>query len=175
MLEQIKNELPLIIESILFATPNPISVEEMHRIIGKIYEVPIGWIYEAMQELKIAYISRAFEIVEISNGYALRTKESYTPFLEELNSNLSRTELSPQALEVLSIIVFRQPVTRSEIDHIRGIDSAHLVQQLIERNLIEAKGRKETLGRPTLFGTTENFLQLFGLKSLPELFTTHSS
>lgn len=171
MLNDIKNELPLIIEALLFATPDPISGEELHRIIGKIYEVPLSWIFDAIQELKITYISRAFEITEVAGGYVLRTKASYTPFLEELNSTNGRTELSPQALEVLSIIVFKQPVTRGEIDTVRGIDSAHLVQQLIERNLIEPKGRKETIGRPTLFGTTPSFLQLFGLKSLPELFT----
>lgn len=168
--EEIKTELPLIIEALLFATPDPLSPEDLHRIIGAIYEVPISWIYDALKELKIAYLSRAYEIKEVAGGLVLQTKESYAPFLEQLNGTHGRAELSPQALEVLSIITYRQPITRSEIDEIRGVESSHLVQQLIERNLIEPKGRKETVGRPTLFATSKNFLKLFGLKSLEELF-----
>ncbi len=169
-LEEIKSQLPLIIEALLFATPEPLSPEELHRIIGTIYEVPISWIYDAIKELKIAYLTRAFEIREAAGGLVLQSKESYSPFLEQLNSTHGRAELSPQALEVLSIIAYRQPITRSEIDNIRGVESSHLVQQLIERNLIEAKGRKESAGRPTLFATSNNFLKLFGLRSLEELF-----
>ncbi len=171
MLEEIQPQLPLIIEAILFATHDPLSTEDLHKIIGAIYEVPISWIFDAICELKISYISRAFEIREVAGGYILQTKDAYIPFIENLSNAHGRSELSPQILEVLAIIAYRQPVTRSEIDHIRGVESSHLVQQLIERNLIESKGRKETIGRPTLFGTTNNFLQLFGLKNLEDLFT----
>lgn len=169
-----RNQLALIIEAYLFATPTPLSGDELYDLISSCESstsIPRHAIESALLHLQKKYACDdfAFELEHTARGYCLKTKSTFQPYIEKLGENRGRTTLSAQALEVLSIIALKQPITRVEIDGIRGIESSHIVQQLVERGLIETKGRKEVIGRPTLFGTTEQFLELFDLHSIEEL------
>lgn len=168
------HELAVILEAYLFATPDPLSADELHELVSSCatsFSLPRHAIEEALLNLQKRYVRDdcAFELHHTAGGYCLKTKPIFAKYIEQLGEKKGRTTLSSQALEVLSIIALKQPITRLEIDDIRGIESSHLVQQLLERELIEVKGKKEAIGRPTLFGTTKTFLEVFNLQSLEEI------
>ncbi len=106
---------------------------------------------------------------EIAGGYQLLTRARYSPWLRRLSSSLREVRLSPPALETLAVVAYRQPVLRAEIEAIRGVQCGEVLRQLIERDLVRIAGRSEELGRPLLYGTTRQFLQVFGLRHLDDL------
>ena len=111
----------------------------------------------------------AFRIEWVASGYRMLSRAVYAPWLERLHERRARLRLSPPSLETLVIVAHRQPVTRADIDVIRGVQSAEVLRQLIDRQLIRIVGEEDTLGRPYLYGTTPEFLETFGLRSLREL------
>jgi len=113
--------------------------------------------------------NRAFELVEIAGGFRLVTREVYLPWLKRFMKEQERTRLSPAALETLAIVAYRQPVMRAEIENVRGVGSGPVLRMLLERRLVRIAGRAEKPGSPILYGTTREFLEHFGLKSLQEL------
>ncbi len=160
-----------VIEALLFSTNEPISFNKIREITDTICEFKPRVIKEIIDELQNDFISKqlVYRLEEIAEGYLLRTSEEFSPYLNLLYRNKRVEKLSQAAAEVLSIIAYRQPITRPQIDSIRGVDSTGVIQALLERQLIEPLGKMEAPGRPMLFGITKDFLKYFGLKDLGEL------
>lgn len=157
-----------IIEALLFASDAPLSADDLAR--GE-DELDTAGVESAIEALRREYDeqSRAFQVYEIAGGYQLLTRPEYSPHLERFETVPASTRLSGASLEVLAIIVYRQPIGRSEVEEIRGVGSSHVLRSLQDLGLIDVVGRGEGLGRPLLYGTTERFLQHFGFASLDEL------
>jgi segregation and condensation protein B len=153
---------------VLFASEAPLTSVEIARASGDLsaadVEAAIGELcreYEAQE--------RAVQIYPLADGYQILTRPEYAPYLERFDS-ISRTQrLSRAALETLAIIAYRQPVSRMEVEEVRGVSAAGVLRNLQERGLIEVVDRAEGLGRPMLYGTTAKFLDHFGLRSVDEL------
>jgi segregation and condensation protein B len=164
-------ELPLervqqALESLLFASPEPVSTHRLAKALG----VPESLVEEEMEKLIKSYSSnqRGITIVKVADGYQMCTHPDFAPFVARL-LEAAPVRLSRAALETLSIIAYKQPVTLPEIDAIRGVNSAGVVRTLLDRGLIEEAGRKDTVGRPVMYVTTKEFLVYFGLRDLSEL------
>jgi segregation and condensation protein B len=157
-----------IVEAVLFASDAPLQAEEIARADGALDE---DLVEEAVQELNATYSEseRAFEIREMGGGYQLLTRSEFAPYLERFDTVPKPSRLSGPALETLAIIAYRQPIGRVEMEYVRGVGSAGVIRTLSDRGLIDIVGRAEGLGRPLLYGTTQHFLEHFGLKSLDAL------
>ncbi len=167
-------ELKAVIEALLFITSDPLELDKIQEIVGTEYsgqKLDKKQIREALAELAADYQNRntALQLVEIANGWQLCTKKEYAVWLEKLAKNKDVYKLSNSALETLSIIAYKQPLTRAEVEHIRGVDSGGVIHNLLEKRLVRITGRKEVLGHPLLYGTSDEFLQYFGLASLADL------
>jgi segregation and condensation protein B len=160
------DSLKAIMECLLFAAQEPITIKEMATIM----ELHVEEAEELLAELTLDYndTDRGLQIQAVAGGYKMTTKPAYAPYVEKLCRPKSNP-LSKPALETLAIIAYRQPVTRAEIEAIRGVKVDHLLSNLLERNLIQEVGRKDTPGRPILYGTTNAFLEYLGLYSLKDL------
>ncbi|MCI6277271.1 MAG: SMC-Scp complex subunit ScpB [Clostridium sp.] len=156
-----------IIESLLFASGDPMKVKD----IASILECSEKYTKEVLEELRIDYgkEERGIKVVCINNTYQLVTKPENSDYIQKILKTNSRQSLSQAAIESLAIIAYKQPITRVEIDEIRGVKSESALQKLLERNLIKECGRKEVIGRPILYGTTDEFLRQFQLENLKEL------
>lgn len=168
---QNKHKVKRVIEALLFSTNEPISFNKIKEITETIYDFKPRILKEIIDELQNDFISKqlVYRLEEIAEGYLLRTSEEFKPYLNLLYRNKRVEKLSQAAAEVLSIIAYKQPITRPQIDSIRGVDSTGVIQVLLERQLIEPLGKMEAPGRPMLFGITKDFLKHFGLKDLGEL------
>jgi segregation and condensation protein B len=157
-----------IVEAVLFASDAPLQAEEIARADEALDE---DLVEEAVQELNATYSEseRAFEIREMGGGYQLLTRSEFAPYLERFDTVPKPSRLSGPALETLAIIAYRQPIGRVEMEYVRGVGSAGVIRTLSDRGLIDIVGRAEGLGRPLLYGTTQHFLEHFGLKSLDAL------
>lgn len=160
-----------IIEGILFAMSEPVSLRKLREALEFRHPVSNEELLALVHEIQADYIqqNRGFRLEEIGQGYLLRTCEDIHPFIEVVTKNVKSEKLSPSAAEVLAIIAYRQPITRPQIDEIRGVDSSGCIYALVERQLIEPLGKLEVPGRPTLFGVTKRFLQHFGLREASDL------
>lgn len=163
--------LKKVLEALLFASHDPIPLSKLREITDTIFPLKPRRLRHLLDELQQDYISqqRAFRLEEIAQGFVLRTHESYSSYIELLYKQKRGEKLSHASTEVLAIVAYRQPITRPQIDAIRGVDSTGTIVQLLERNLIEPVGKLEAPGRPTLYGTTKEFLKHFGLKDQSEL------
>ncbi len=162
------HEYSTIIEALLFASDQPVSAGKLRGCIETDDEVPVAEIVDQLNDW-YAQQERAFFIMEVAGGYQLVTRKEFEPYVKKLYVNASRMRLSQAALEALAIIAYKQPVSRPEIDDIRGVNSDSVVRTLLERDLIRVKGRAEQPGRPLLYGTSDEFLRYFGLNSLDDL------
>lgn len=167
-----------IIEALLFATDEPLSVKEMIAIFGEFQsgELPLKRITEqvildSIEQLNKEYESsgRSMHIVRVAGGYQFATLPLYAEWLGKMMKEKSKRKLSPSALESLAVIAYKQPVTKPEIESIRGVNADYIIRSLLERNMITIVGRAATPGRPLLYGTTAEFLKHFGLNDLSEL------
>lgn len=160
------DDLKAAMECLLFAAPEPITVKEMAAALDLREEE----VEELLAELIHDYndTNRGVQIQAIGGGYKMATKPVYAPYVEKI-CRPKTNPLSKPAMETLAIIAYRQPVTRAEIEAIRGVKVDHLLTNLMERNLIQEMGRMETPGRPILYGTTKEFLEYLGLDSLDDL------
>ncbi|MDZ7372531.1 MAG: SMC-Scp complex subunit ScpB [candidate division KSB1 bacterium] len=161
-------ELKPIVEAIIFASDEPVSVQ---RIVQLIEGSTAKRVQEAIDSLNREYAvtGRSFFLAKLAGGYQMVTRPEYGPWVRRVLKASSRPRLSRAALETLAIIAFKQPVSRVEIDFIRGVNSDGVLKSLLERNLITVAGRADTVGRPLLYKTTQEFLRYFGLNSLDEL------
>lgn len=160
-----------IIEALLFACNEPIAFDKIREITDTAYPLKPKTVRALIQELADEYITqrKSFRIEEIAQGFLLRTCEEFSPYIDILYRNKRGEKLSHPAAEVLAIIAYKQPITRPQIDAIRGVDSSGTIYSLLERQLIEPVGKLEAPGRPTLYGITKDFLKHFGLRDLCEL------
>jgi segregation and condensation protein B len=154
-----------IIEALLIATDAPLSLE---RIAG-IVNCPIEEVKKNLEILNEEYkqTGRAFEIKEVAGGFQIYTLPEYADYVSKLKQK--KEKLSKAALETLAIIAYHQPITRAEIEKIRGVDCSYILETLLEKGLIKTSGRLPTPGRPIKYATTETFLRYFGIKDLSEL------
>lgn len=169
--EHLRQHVKRVIEALLFASCDPLPLSKIRNISDTIIPLKPRFLKEILQELQQEYIAgqRAFKIEEIAQGYLIRTYEDYAPYVELLYRQKRSEKLSQAAMEVLAIIAYKQPITRPQIDAIRGVDSSGSLMQLLERNLVESTGRLDAPGRPALYETTKEFLRHFGLKDAKEL------
>jgi segregation and condensation protein B len=159
--------LAKLLEAALFAASRPLTLEELGSLDPTAGE---GAVRAAIEEIRAAYDDEhGVELVEIAEGWQFLTRREYAEAIERAQFALRPRRLSPAALETLSIIAYRQPVGRLEVDEIRGVDSGAVIDKLVERGLIEVVTRGEGLGRPLLYGTTPAFLEILGLHSLEDL------
>lgn len=156
-----------VVEALLFVSPDPVSLKQLVEIL----ELPQQEVVGIIDRLKLDYLERegALQVIEIANGYQLATKEEFAPYIERLYKPQGGAGLSRAALETLAIIAYKEPITRAEMEQIRGVKVDKALQSLIEKELVAEIGRKEAPGRPAIFATTEKFLKHFGLKNLKEL------
>jgi segregation and condensation protein B len=156
-----------ILEALVLAAPEPISAARLAEIVPscKVAEVP-----ELIRELNEEYTKqdRAFEIWEVAGGFQLRTRAEFSGYLQQLHMQRA-LRLSRAALETLAIVAYRQPVTRAEVEHVRGVDVGAVLKSLMDRGLARIMGHRDVPGRPLLYGTTRRFLEIFGLESLKAL------
>jgi segregation and condensation protein B len=159
-----------IIEALLFVSSEPLTFKKMREIVCEDYPISTKEFRCLIDSLKREYISegRAFILEEIGGGFRLKSHPAMYPYLSRLKPE-KKKKISMAASEVLAIVAYRQPVTRHEVELIRGVESSGHLTALLERSLIEVVGKKEVPGRPSIFGTTKHFLQHFGLKSLSDL------
>lgn len=157
-----------ILEAILFAASEPISVKQFQHAMPGINAREIR---KVLSELRDEYqqMNRSFHLVEIANGYQICTRPEFSEWIRKFYIQQVRVTLSPSALETLAIVAYKQPVTRSDVSAIRGVNSDSVINALVEKNLVCVSGRKEGAGRSLLFSTTDTFLQQFGLKNPSEL------
>lgn len=164
-----------VIEALIFSSDDSLSAEEIIRAIksidGEDIELTKEEVENVVDSLNQKYNDNghAFRILRIANGYLYATSEVFAKYVGFLSSERSRRRLSQAALETLSIIAYKQPITKPELESIRGVNSDYILATLLEKNLITIKGRAETVGRPLLYGTTDEFLKYFGLNDLSDL------
>jgi len=163
-----KDQAKNIIEAMLFVSDKPLFVNEIKGVLEDFKPQDVK---EIIAELTKEYedTSRAFRIKEIAGGYQITTDPSLAPWLKKLYKTSGVDRLTGPSLETLAIVAYKQPATKPEIEAIRGVNVDGVLKTLIEKNLVKITGRRETPGRPILYGTTQEFLQYFGLNSLQEL------
>jgi len=164
-----------IIEALIFSSDDSIAATDIMNAIKGIdsddIQISPEEIDRAVEELNNGYSDNntSFRIVKIANGYLFATTEQYAKYVGFLSSEKTKRRLSQAALETLSIIAYKQPLTKPELETIRGVNSDHILNSLLEKNLISIKGRADTIGRPLLYSTTDEFLKYFGLNNLSDL------
>lgn len=160
--------LARLLEAALFAASRPLTVAELATLDPEASE---DGVRAALAELRAAFAAdtHGVDLVEIAGGWQFLTRPEYAEPLERAQFALRPRRLSPAALETLAIIAYRQPVGRLEVDEIRGVDSGAVIEKLLERGLIEVTARGEGLGRPLLYATTPQFLEILGLGDLGDL------
>ena len=161
-------ELKAILEAVLFVSPEPVPVARLMSILGTVSKA------EVVQALGILthdldQDGRGIQLVQIAGGYRLVTKQEYGPWLKRMDKAKAAQKLSRSALESLAIIAYKQPLVRSEIEEIRGVETSGVLRTLCERKLVRIVGRKDVPGRPIMYGTTKFFLEHFGLHDLSQL------
>ena len=163
-----RDELKPVIESLLFVADEPLPFKQLCKILGDVPEEDVMW---ALGELVADYEKRGsgLEAREVAGGWRISTRPQYHEFIRKYLKSRPSARLSLPALETLAVIAYKQPITIPEILEIRGVTSSSAVKTLLEKRLIVTKGRKETVGRPMMYGTSKEFLIQFGLKDLSEL------
>lgn len=158
------------LEALLFSSTDPLTMRQIHRILPE-NDLDAAMITEALEKLRERYEKKGSGLVlaEIAGGWQLQTREDYFPWVQKLAKTREQERLSQAALETLAIVAYKQPITRAEVDAVRGVGSGQIIRTLMDRNLVKVVGRIELPGRPFQYGTTPHFLEHFGLMSLADL------
>ncbi len=156
-----------VIEAIIFASPAPVSISVLRQAVA---DAPLELLKQAISSLEADYSmeGRGIELVRAGKGFRFQTRPCYRKWILR-SAKRSCQRLSRAGLETLSVIAYRQPVTRAEIERIRGVDSSGTIRHLLSRNLVRIAGRKDVPGRPLLYATTSHFLEVFQLGSIKDL------
>ena len=157
-----------IIETLLFITDRPVKPGRLAEVVETVSAKQVLAIIEELTR-EYAQTGRAVQIVEVGGGFQMATKPEYGRWVRKLYNEKMTTKLSNAALETLAIIAYKQPITRAEMESIRGVDVAGPLERLLERGLVRVVGKKDTIGRPMVYGTTDEFLRMFGLNKVSEL------
>lgn len=162
-----RGQLTGAVEALLFASDSPVSLSQLAEALQA---DPLD-VAEAVQDVKrlLEGAARGVQLTEMGGGYLLTTREEHAPWVRNLLRGKRKARLSRASLETLAIVAYKQPVTRPEIEEIRGVDSGSALATLLERDLVTIRGRADVVGRPLLYGTAEEFLSYFGLRDLTEL------
>ncbi|HXE98578.1 MAG TPA: SMC-Scp complex subunit ScpB [Dongiaceae bacterium] len=160
-------ELPAIIESLIFSAESALSTDRLCELLD---EFERDGIKSALAELVASYQGRGggFELVEVAGGWQFRTRPAFHGYITR-HIKTRTAKLSQSALETLAIIAYRQPITRAEVEHLRGVDCGGVLKSLLEKHLVRILGKKDIPGRPLIYGTSKEFLEIFGLKDLKSL------
>jgi segregation and condensation protein B len=161
-------ELKAILEAILFVSPEPVPVARLVSIVGTASKAEVVQALEILTH-ELDQDGRGIQLVQVAGGYRLVTKQEYGPWLKRMDKAKAAQKLSRSALESLAIIAYKQPLVRSEIEEIRGVETSGVLRTLCERKLVRIVGRKDVPGRPIMYGTTKFFLEHFGLQDLSQL------
>jgi len=162
-----REELKSIVENVLLAADQPINADELCKIF--LDGTDKSQLQSILGELKEEYSSRNLQVTEVADGYQLCTRHEYNDYIRKFLKLDRSTRLSQPSLDTLSIIAYKQPLTRQEVDEIRGVDSSGVIKTLLEKKVIGPAGRKKVPGRPIMYRTTQKFLEYFGLKDLSDL------
>jgi len=162
-----QEEIKAIIENILLAADQPVSVTQFKNLLGD--EVEKVSFKSVLEELIDEYSSRNLQILQVAEGYQLCTRHDYSAWVRKFLKFDKTTKLSQPSLDTLAIIAYKQPLTKAEVEEIRGVDSSGVVRTLLEKKVISPGGRKKVPGRPIMYRTTRKFLEYFGLRDLSDL------
>lgn len=164
-----RKDIQKIIEALLFITEQPINLKSLEDVFEG--QAPREELQGMLQSIADEYALRgsALEVREIAGGWQMATRPEFAPWIRRLFKDRLTYRLSASALETLSIVAYKQPITRSEIEEIRGVEVTAVLDTLVERKLLRVAGRRESIGRPLLYGTTPEFLKTFGLRRLEDL------
>lgn len=161
------------IEALIFASENSISIDEIQNCLKSVYgwELAIDQIRDCVDELKEKYTSPdfSFELNEIANGFRFLSKPDYFSAIQVFIQQKNKKRLSTAALETLSIIAYRQPISKAELEQVRGVSCDYSIQKLLEKELIEIIGKSDSPGKPIIYGTSKIFMDYFGLKDPKDL------
>lgn len=161
------------VEALVFCASEPISIEELQSCLSEMFGTPINEtdIVQAITTLTEKYEESnfAFQICQMSDGYQFLTKPEFQPSIAVLLKQKSKKRLSKAALETLAIVAYKQPVTKGQLEQIRGVSCDYTIQKLLEKELVAIKGKANTPGRPILYGTSKKFMEYFGINSLSDL------
>lgn len=162
-----KDQQKRIVEAVILASPEPVAPTRIAELIPRCNPSQVrGFVKELNAEYEEQ--RRAFDIWEVAGGFQLRSLPEFAPYLKQLKKTRA-LRLSPAALETISIVAYRQPVTRAEIEHVRGVDAGAVLRSLLERHLLRIAGHREVPGRPIVYATSRRFLEVFGLAKLGDL------
>ncbi len=163
-----RSELRFVVEAMLFAAESPLTVGDVLELVEGVTREDVT---EALAELSREYdaLPHAFKLMHVAGGYQICTREEYSFWLDRLKHAKRKARLSRAALETAAIVAYKQPVTKLEVESIRGVDSGATLHTLLERGLVTIRGRAKGPGRALLYGTTRQFLLHFGLNELDEL------
>jgi segregation and condensation protein B len=161
------------IEALIFCSPSPIKVADIKACLSEMFnaDVPDEDIAGAIQRIEEKYTAEeySFQLFKAGGGYQFLTKPAYQASIGIMLKQQSKKRLSTSAMETLSIIAYKQPISKTEIENIRGVNCDYAVQKLLDKSLIEITGKADTIGRPMLYGTTQKFMEYFGINDLAEL------
>ena len=162
-----QEEIKAIIENILLAADQPVSVTQFKNLLGG--EAEKVSFKSVLEELIEEYNSRNLQILQVAEGYQLCTRHDYSDWVRKFLKFDKTTKLSQPSLDTLAIIAYKQPMTKAEVEEIRGVDSSGVVRTLLEKTVISPGGRKKVPGRPIMYRTTRKFLEYFGLRDLSDM------
>jgi segregation and condensation protein B len=164
-----KTQLKQLVEAAIFVADSPLTTEQLQTSVLDGLNVSKNALNEVLKELTLDYQARGIQLIEVASGYRFQSVDSLSPWLSKLWQEQA-PRYSRAMLEILSLIAYRQPITRGEIEDVRGVSvSSHIIKSLSERGWIKVVGHKEVPGRPSLYATSKGFLDYFSLKSLSEL------
>ena len=160
-------ELKAVVENVLFAADQPVSMGQLQGLFAETTEKAA--LKSALDELVREYQSRNLQLMEVAEGYQLMTRHDYSDWVRKFMKLDKTAKLSQPSLDTLAIIAYKQPLTKAEVEEIRGVDSSGVVRTLLEKKVIAPSGRKKVPGRPIMYRTTRKFLEYFGLMDLSDL------
>ncbi len=167
-IEGYRSDLHASLEALLFIADEPLNFKKIGSVLGLTINTDAKSLLKELQRIYDLENS-SFQIEEVAGGFQLLTKSPYHTWLARLYASNTEFQISSAMKEALAIVAYRQPITRADIEQIRGVNSSEVIRNLLEKNIVRILGRENTLGRPVLYGTTRKFLQIYGLKSLKDL------
>lgn len=159
-------DLRRLVEACIFAAEQPLGLDRLVSLLDQPRSEIKAVVEQLLEEYKEA--ERGFYLVQVAGGYQFRTDAELAPWLNRLNRERA-ARFSRAAMETLAIIAYRQPITRAEVEYLRGVDSGGVMKTLLDKNLLRILGKKDVAGRPLMYGTSRHFLELFGLRALDDL------
>lgn len=163
-----KNRIKKVIEAVIFSSQSPVSQSALKGALPELSSIDLGDVFSELTD-EWNSMDRAFELVKVAGGYQFRTKKEFAGEITGFNKKIKKLRLSKAALEVLAISAYQQPLTKADVEEVRGVDSSAVVNLLMERGMLEICGRKDVPGKPFLYKTTDDFLQTFGVDKLSDL------